>query len=100
MGLAKRLLAFDSLCGATARVTECLLAYYRCFRMSTRLLHSLVSRPPQILSHSHGEKSGEGLGSKLRHGPEMVDSVSTSPRYVLTESTMYHFRVHKSTFYP
>ena len=32
----------------------------------------------QILSRSHGEKSGEGLGSKLRHGPEMVDSVSTN----------------------
>ena len=32
--------------------------------------------PSQILSRSHGEKSGEGLGSKLRHGPEMVDSVS------------------------
>ena len=31
----------------------------------------------QILSRSRGEKSGEGLGSKLRHGPEMVDSVST-----------------------
>ena len=30
----------------------------------------------QILSRSCGEKSGEGLGSKLRHGPEMVDSVS------------------------
>ena len=29
----------------------------------------------QILSHSRGEKLGEGLGSKLRHGPEMVDSV-------------------------
>ena len=34
--------------------------------------------PSQILSHSRGEKSGEGLGSKLRHGPEMVDSVSTN----------------------
>ena len=32
--------------------------------------------PSQILSRSRGEKSGEGLGSKLRHGPEMVDSVS------------------------
>ena len=31
-----------------------------------------------ILSHSRGEKSGEGLGSKLCHGPEMVDSVSTN----------------------
>ena len=30
----------------------------------------------QILSCSRGEKSGEGLGWKLRHGPEMVDSVS------------------------
>ena len=26
---------------------------------------------------SHGEKSGEGLGSLLRYGLEMVDSVST-----------------------
>ena len=33
--------------------------------------------PSQILSRSCGEKSGEGLGSKLCHGPEMVDSVST-----------------------
>ena len=33
--------------------------------------------PSQILSLSHGEKSGEGLGAKLCHGPEMVDSVST-----------------------
>ena len=32
----------------------------------------------QILSCSHGEKSEEGLGSKLRHGLEMVDSVSTN----------------------
>ena len=31
----------------------------------------------QILSRSHGEKSGEGLGAKLRHRPEMVDSVCT-----------------------
>ena len=38
--------------------------------------------PSQILSRSCGEKSGEGLGSKskLRHGPEMVDSVCTNPR--------------------
>ena len=33
--------------------------------------------PTQILSRSRGEKSGEGLGVKLRHGPEMVDLVST-----------------------
>ena len=28
-----------------------------------------------MLSCSRGEKSGEGLGSKLHNGPEMVDSV-------------------------
>ena len=33
----------------------------------------------QVLSHSRGEKSGEGLGLLLRHGQEMVDSVSTNP---------------------
>ena len=37
MGVAERLLAYDSLCGATTRVTECLPAYYRRFRMSTGL---------------------------------------------------------------
>ena len=40
----------------------------------------LVASSPghsQILSRSRGEKKlGEGLGSKLRHEPEMVDSVS------------------------
>ena len=30
----------------------------------------------QILSRSHGEKSGEGLVPLLRHRPELVDSVS------------------------
>ena len=34
--------------------------------------------PSHILPRSRGEKSGEGLGAKLRHGPEMVDSVSTN----------------------
>jgi len=33
--------------------------------------------PSQILCRSRGKKLGEGLGSKLRHGPEMVDMVST-----------------------
>ena len=32
----------------------------------------------QILSRSRGEKSGEGLGSLLHHGPEMVDSLRTN----------------------
>jgi len=44
--------------------------------------------PSQILSLSCGEKSGEGLGAKLRYGPEMVDSV------VQTESTLRTNRVH------
>ena len=46
--------------------------------------------PSQILSRCCGEKSGEGLGSKLRHGPEMVDSVSTNRVHIalLTKSTI------------
>ena len=39
--VAERLLAFDSLCGARARVTEHLLAYYRHFRISTRVTAEL-----------------------------------------------------------
>ena len=42
----------------------------------------------QILSRSCGENSGEGLGSLLRHGPEMVDSVMTYQVYILIESTI------------
>ena len=46
------------------------------------LLCKLASSPghghSQILSRSHGEKSGEGLGSFLCHGPEMLDLVSTN----------------------
>ena len=40
MGVAELLLAFDSLCGATVKVTERLLAYYRRFQTSTGLLQS------------------------------------------------------------
>ena len=40
MAVDECLLAFDSLCGATVRVTKHLLAYYRCFQTSTRLLQS------------------------------------------------------------
>ena len=47
--------------------------------------------PSQILSRSRGEKSGEGLGAKLRHGPEMVDSVSTN-RVHVTYYRVHHFR--------
>ena len=32
----------------------------------------------QILSRSHGEKLGEGLGTLLRRGPEMVDLASAN----------------------
>jgi len=31
----------------------------------------------QFFGFNHGEESGESLVSKLRYGPEMVDSVST-----------------------
>ena len=48
----------------------------KCFVCDNHILAS-SSGHSQILSRSHGEKSGEGLGSKLRHRPEMVDSVST-----------------------
>ena len=47
-----------------------------CLSQDSLLLASSPG-PTQILSHSRGEKLGEGLGSKLHHGPEMVDSVST-----------------------
>ena len=47
--------------------------------------------PTQILSRSRGEKSGEGLGAKLHHGPEMVDSVSTYVDSVCTNQ-VHHFR--------
>ena len=41
------------------------------------------------------KKSGEGLGTLLHHGPEMMDSVSTykpSPHYVLTASPPFPVR--------
>ena len=42
---------------------------------------SLVPRPlPDFISQPE-EKLGEGLGSLLRHGPEMVDTVSTNRMY-------------------
>ena len=39
----------------------------------------------QILSRSHEGKSGEGLGSLLHHGPEMVDTVSTNQVRIMYE---------------
>ena len=54
-----------------------------CYSMQI-YISSVASSPghSQILSSSRGEKSGEGLGSKLRHGPEMVDLVSTNQVHV------------------
>ena len=53
---------------------------YNTQKIEEGLAHSqaLASSPghSQILSRSRGEKSGEGLGSKIHHGPEMVESVS------------------------
>ena len=40
------------------------------------IFHS-VNGPIMNFSIRRGEKVGEGLVSLLRHGPEMVDSVST-----------------------
>ena len=45
-----------------------------CFASRTELASS--PGHSQILSCSRGEKSGEGLVPILRHGPEMVDSIS------------------------
>ena len=71
------------------------LQYRKCWyckQEKTRWETEITSSPghSQILFLSRGKISGEGLGSKLRHGPEMVDSVSTNwgPHYVLTESTI------------
>ena len=48
-------------------------------RPAPPLLHTHTHTHTHIaLSRSHGEKSGEGLGSKLCHGTEMVDLVSTN----------------------
>ena len=43
---------------------------------STRIQLSFAPGHTQILSHSCGEKSGEGLGTLLRYRPETVNSIS------------------------
>ena len=60
------------------------IACYATTSVSNPMLASLVPRPlPYFISQPyHGEKLGEGLGSKLRHGLEMVDSVSTNRVHV------------------
>ena len=53
----------------------------------------LASSPgaSQILSHSRGEKSEEGLGSKLRHKPEMGTRLVQSESILRTDR-VHHFR--------
>ena len=58
----------DSSSGTAYRLS---MSHHRACDLASSPRHS------QILSRSRGEKSGEGLGSLLCHGPEMVDSVST-----------------------
>ena len=55
-----------------------------CLAQTAMQAHSInlaaqLPRPLSGFSHSRGEKLGEGLGSLLRHRPEMVDTVSTNP---------------------
>ena len=71
------------------------LQYRKCWyckQEKTRWGTEIASSPghSQILFLSRGKISGEGMGSKLHHRLEMVDSVSTNrgPHYVLTESTI------------
>ena len=68
--------------GSSPRVQRTQHTWQGCWVHATggmKHCRQLASSPGhfQILSRSRGEKSGEGLGSKLRHGPEMVDLVST-----------------------
>ena len=69
------------------RILVSLYCMYHFLLHDTHTLHNTIllalsPGPSQILSRSHGEKSGEGLGSKLHHGLEMVDSVSTNRVHV------------------
>ena len=77
------------------RKVTCLAHPAACLEQS----RSIASSPghSHVFTGSHGEISGEGLGSKLCHRPEMVDSVNTNlswtenggrTRFVLTESTI------------
>ena len=60
---------------ATNTNTLHIMILQNCLVRDNRILASSPGHS-QILSRSRGEKSGEGLGSKLGHRPEMVDSVS------------------------
>ena len=60
------------------------LVFLSSFLQIPQVNRSLVPRPLTDLFHSHREKLGQGLGSLLRHRPEMVDSVSMWTRFVLT----------------
>ena len=62
--------------------SEGLLVRLVCSKCTVVVIHDvfLASSPgySHILSHSREEKLGEGLGTLLRHGLEMVDSVCTN----------------------
>ena len=85
------LLAFDSLCGATAKITKHLLAYYSRFRISTRLPLSLqgsnmgcqtfTSLQQSLLSSNGGCQTCNSLRQSLwssNRGCKMCTSVRQS----------------------
>ena len=54
---------------------HCMHCYHDAVGQMKTNLSSLIPRPLPDFISIRGEKSGEGLGSKLCHGAEMVDSV-------------------------
>ena len=64
--VAKRLLAFDSLCGATARVIERLIAYCRCFLTSMGVAKTCTSLQQSLQSLNRGCKMCTSLRQSLQ----------------------------------
>ena len=72
-----------NLCNYTTCVTSAVVQGCTSYYVSRALILASSPGPTQILSRSHGEKSGEGLGAKLRYDQKWwtrlvrnVDSVS------------------------
>ena len=63
------------------RVNHC--TWYPYSNSTDRLIVALFLGHCQILSHTCGEKLGEGLGSLLLHRPEMVDTVATNQVHIM-----------------
>ena len=89
IGVAERLLAFDSLFGATARVTKHLLAYCRRLRMSTRLLQSF---PLDSYYHCGAQKGVAKTCTSLQ--PSLWSSINVvhrirTPEIKLFDSLQY-----------